>query len=350
MSSEFDFRAYKARKTLLHLLQRPLLEDLRVLVHASKTDDPSTFPPEDLVEQIDEVLPELMYHRALLDGMLQHAAKAIPDIKDCLFRDGHEPHPVVLKNPLTFHLAYYLMLLSYVSSASISTDGKSQMVYDLEPYQEGLHDLQVFVKFDMQLLSANLGHMAHFRRHLPAWNLLAEHLGNACQAAAELVRGEPPVRTFIDLSWARFVALVAGHLFDFVQRLLKTFERPAYDAWMGAIARAGAALAQERGAEGATVSALLEHGIKEHLEDKAAWPRKRRVLSRKDLGGGGGGGSAGPGSGAGSHGGRSRGPHRRRLHRSRSRVRAGKVLRGGRGLLRRSRSRARLARGSRAAF
>jgi hypothetical protein len=103
---------------------------------------------------------------------------------------------------------------------------------------------------------------------------------------------------------------------------------------------------------------LFPHAAVDHEDvDSGAAPRKRRVLTKADLGlgdadydgagGGGGGGSAGAGSGAGLHGGRSR----RSRRRSRSLWRA----RGGRGLAAlfrrsRSRSRARLARGTRAAF
>lgn len=161
----------------------------------------------------------------------------------------------------------------------------------------------------------------YYRRHLPVWDLLALHLQQSSKVDWS--------KWGIGLLWPLFVSNVQVCLRALVMRLQELFRdefSPTRVAWQSAVARG--------------VERLRLQG----LQPKETTNKRRRAVG--DFGGG----SAGAGSGAGFHGGRSRRP-RRRLKRSRSRACADKALLGGRrglaALVRRSRSRARLAQSTR---
>lgn len=291
------------------VLQGPLLGDLAALLRAGWNDGPRVYPFS--ADLMDDVHTLLVYGDAqpFLRSMLQYFEKKLPGIQARLFSAGDGSHPPAPKDPITFAIAYSLMAMAYVSDPKVLAVAKVFM---------GSLEFDVPVVLEKLIAKAD-GMAGYYRTHLPVWDLLQLHLQSIKDKATEA-------------PWAEFVSLTTGLLLRFVAKLQALFGEvysAEREAWTGAVMRAGM---------------LGAAPVPEEDFVGMAGSRKRRAVSRRDFGSGGGGGSAGAGSGAGTLGGRSRGPHRRRQHRSRSRARAVKVLRGGRGLLRRSRSRARLAR------
>jgi hypothetical protein len=316
---------------ITEVLEGPLLNDLAALFRAEWHDEPREDP---LSAELMPIVNRMLLNdaaRPFLDKMLQyfHATGKIPGIENIterLFVDATALVPSHPKDPITFCIAFYIMALAYASEPMselytvagardaylvklmfmISPGGNPQAVLKNELLDKFAHRMREY-----------------YKRHLPVWDLLALHLQEISQVF--------DWSQWEKLRWPMFLEHGTECLRVLVMRLQELFRddidySPARVAWGSAVARGVERLRLQR------------------LQPVVITTKRRRAVG--DFGGG----SAGAGSGAGFHGGRSRRP-RRRLKRSRSRACADKALLGGRrgltALVRRSRSRARLARSTR---